>query len=68
MGDLFEDSDSSDDKDVGPFKTPKDVGDPVPITVSRCNTDYKRKTAFTVDNDPQYNLFRGSFETSLSMF
>ena len=67
-GDLFEDSDSSDDEDVGPFKTPEDADDPIPITVSRCHTNDRRKTTFTVDNDPQYSLFRDSFDTSLFMF
>ena len=61
-GELFDDSESSDDKDVGPLKTPKDDDDPFPITISRCNKEDMRKSDFTMENDPKYKLYIGSFK------
>ena len=66
--DLFEDSASSDDDSLAFFKKTRDPDNPLPICMSLCNKEDKRKTEFTMVNDPQYKLFHGSFHKSLPMF
>ena len=65
---LFEDSASSDDASLTSFERTRDPENPLPISMSLCNKEDKRKTEFTMVNDPQYKLFHGSFAKSLPMF
>ena len=65
---FFEDSASSDDASLASFKRTRDPENPLPIRMSLCNKQDKRKTEFTMVNDPQYTLFLGSFAKSLPMF
>ena len=65
---LFYDSSSSDNVSPAPLKTNRDPDNPLPILMSYCNKKDKRKTEFTMVNDPQYTLFLGSFAKSLPMF
>ena len=65
---LFYDSSSSDNVSPAPLKTNRDPDNPLPILMSYCNKKDKRKTEFTMVNDPQYTLYLGSFAKSLPMF
>ena len=65
---LFEDSDGSDVTNVAPLMETVADSNPSPITLSRLKKQDKRKTNFTMVNDPQYSLFLDSFTKSLPMF
>ena len=67
-GEIFDNSESSDDDYVAPLKTHEEDDDPFPITISRRNKEDKRKTDFTMVNAPQYKLYVGSFVKYLPMF
>ena len=64
---FFDDSEVSNDEGIGTLRTPKKGEVSVPASASKTNRDDKRKTVFTVCNDPQYDLSTGTFP-SLFMF
>ena len=65
---LFEDSDGSEVANVAPLMKTVADSNPSPITLPRLKKQDKRKTIFTMINDPQYSLFLDSFTKSLPMF